>query len=230
MFFLKNQINKYKYYLIHSLFMGIPLSKRAKLRHLEKGSERYLRKASVGARIAAVANGQRAVLNWHKKVGTDLDRMKSVLKNNKKNFVDGNFNVPKNMRFKTADFAIGIPTATVLGGFFGGVSGLVIDAFRRNSQSLNATFKGAVIGAGLGAALGVSLLSEDYYNSMRSEFLRLRKLLEKERLVRAKKGEVLPKKLQNHNKDVIVKVEARIIELIEANEMQKKKVEAFLQE
>ena len=224
--------------------MGKPFSKRAKLRHLQEGSERYLRKASVGARMAAVARGQKAILKWHKKVGTDLNRLNNVLEKNKESFIKGNFKVPKGMRWRDINKFTGdtgnkttlsraVPTAVILGGISGSVAGGIVGLVRTLSN-INHAISGEVkIGAGVGAGLmgviGVGALAENYYKSQRSEFLRLRKMLEKERLIRAKKGEVISNELIEHNKKVIKRVLDQISIMMEANEKQQRKVEALVE-
>ncbi|MDO8537432.1 MAG: hypothetical protein Q7S21_00945 [archaeon] len=208
-----------------------PFTKRAKLRHLEAGSEKYLKKASVGARLAAVARGNKAIVKWHEKVGTDLSRLEKVLKEKKADLISGNMTIPEKMKLNTIDQSDkkGIKTGRVsvvtpLMSALGTIVGSVVGA------SVNHPGYGAVAG---GAALALSGLNEgrlSYNASMRSEFLRLRKLLKKERLFVARKGENLSDELRVHNKRVVEMVEDRIIRLSAENKKQKEKVQATLKD
>ena len=54
-------------------------------------------------------------------------------------------------------------------------------------------------------------------------------MLEKERLIRAKKGEVISNELIEHNKKVIKRVLDQISIMMEANEKQQRKVEALVE-
>ena len=225
------------YIIVSFYFMGKPLTKRAKIRHLQEGSEKYLMKASVGARIAAVAKGQRAILKWHQKVGTDLDRLKNTLKENKKNLIEGYIKPRGWQTFKGIDNITSssqrldgynvselVPGFSIVGSVLGlGAGGLF-------GRSFGAATVGGVIGVAIVNAPLALMFATAYYDNMRAEFLRLRKMLKKERLVVARKGKILSAEAKSHNEWVVGKIEARIDRLLEANEKQKKKVEAFLEE